>query len=211
MSPVQGSYCKVLQIKPDAKIVEQDIVLEPASALTVHIQDAEGKPLAGVSVAGNSSRDWYSAVRCDKAECKAYELEPAKPRLLVFFHPARKLAGTLTLKGNEKSPVTAKLVPAGSIKGRLLDVDGKSLAGVTVEVHYRQRPAAEVHNTVHQARQIVSDAEGVFTFEDVIPGQKCELSFQRGKRKFARVQKLAHPAIEVKSGECRDVGAIELK
>ena len=26
----QGNFCKVLEIKPDAKVVEQDIILEPA-------------------------------------------------------------------------------------------------------------------------------------------------------------------------------------
>ena len=35
----------------------------------------------------------------------------------------RKIAGTLTLKGDEKQPVVTQLRPMGSVKGRLLDLD----------------------------------------------------------------------------------------
>ncbi len=211
MSPIQGTYCKVLQIKADARIVEQDIVLERASVLPVHIQDADGKPLTGASVAGFSPENWHNAIRCDKAECPVYQLEPGKPRLIVFFHPARKLTGILTLKGDEKTPVVAKLAAPAAIKARLLDADGKPLPGVVIDVHYRQRVASEIHKEVYRAKQIVTDAKGAFLFEDLIPEQKFELSFHRGKRKFERTPKLVNSAIEVKAGECRDLGAIKVK
>ncbi len=208
---LEGNYCKVLEIKPDAKVVEQDIVLERASVLPVRIQDTQGKPLAGVWVAGSIPRDWSPAIRCQEAECSAYQVEASKPRLMIFYHPGRKLAGTLTLKGDEKPPVVAKLGPAGSIKGQLLDTDGNPLAGVEIDVHYRQRVAAEIHKILHQGKQIVTDVNGVFALDDLIPEQKFELSFGQGKRGFVRTPKLANPAIEVKAGESRDVGAIKLK
>ncbi len=211
ISPVQGNACKVLEIKPDAKIIEQDIVLERVSVLPVKIQDAEGKPLADVWVAGLNSEDWHHAMRCDKAECSLYQLEPGKPRLIVFYHLGSKLAGALTLKGDEKAPIVAKLAPAASIKGRLLDADGNPLIGVAVSVLYRQRVASEVHNVVHRARLVVTNRNGEFLVDELIPEQKFELSFQFGKRKFERTPKLTNPAIEVKSGEVRDLGAIKVK
>jgi hypothetical protein len=128
--PIQGNFCKVLEIKPDAKIVKQDIVLERVSVLPVRIQDAEGKPLLGVWVAGNSPQHAYAAIPCEKAECSAYQIEAGKPRLMVFYYPARKLAGTLTLMGDERAAATVKLAPIGALKGRLLDADGKPLVGV---------------------------------------------------------------------------------
>ncbi|HTU89470.1 MAG TPA: sigma factor-like helix-turn-helix DNA-binding protein, partial [Gemmataceae bacterium] len=209
--PVQGAYCKVLEIKPDAKVVEQDIVLERASALSIQIRDAEGKALTDVWVAGSAPEDWYPAIQCKEANCTAYQVEPEKPRLMIFYHPERKLAGTLTLKGAEKPPVTAKLGPAGSIKGRLLDAEGKPLVGVAVSVQYCQRVASEVHNVIHEAKQTATDANGAFTVDELISEQKLKLSFQLGKRKFERMPKLVNPAIEVKSGECRDLGAIKVK
>ncbi len=211
ISPVQGNSCKVLEIKPDAKIIEQDIILERVSVLPVQLQDPQGKALTDVWVAGLNSEDWHHALRCDKAECSVYQLEPGKPRLIVFYHPGRKLAGTLALKGDEKASVVAKLSPAPMIKGRLLDADGKPMAGVAVSVHYRQRVAEEVHKVVHHAKQAVTDADGAFTVEELIPEQKLELSFQFAKRKFERTPKLVNPAIEIKPGEVRDLGAIKVK
>jgi RNA polymerase sigma factor (sigma-70 family) len=213
MSPVQGNHCKVLEIKPDAKIVEQDIVLERASVLAVTIQDADDKPLSVVWVAGNSPEDWHYPTQCDKSECSVYQLDSNKPRLVVFFHLARKLTGTLALKGDEKGSVAAKLGPAGSIKGRLLDADGKPLSGVIVDVNYRQRAVKEIHNHVHREKQVVSDADGAFTVEDLVPDQKFELSVHRGpfKRKYEFVAKPADPANQIKPGECRDLGAIKLR
>jgi hypothetical protein len=211
ISPLAGNFCKVLEIKADAKVVKQDIVLERASVLPVQIQDADGKPLRGVWAAGGGAEDWGLPIQCDEATCSAYQLEAGKPRSMVFYHRERKLAGTLTLKGDEKPPVVVKLAPAGSVKGRLLDADGKPLAGVVVEVRYRAGAAQSVHNAVHEARQIVTGAKGTFAFEDVIPEMKFELSFQRGGRRFERPTKPAEATVQVKAGECRDLGAIKLQ
>jgi RNA polymerase sigma factor (sigma-70 family) len=209
-SPIQGNWCKVLDIKPDAKVVEQDIVLERAPSLPIRIQDAQGKLLTDVWV-GGWCQDWYPPIQCKDAKCTAYQLEAGKPRLLVFFHPGRKLTGTLTLKGEEKPPVVAKLGPVGTIKGQLLDADGKPLAGLAVDVQYWQRAASEVGKIIHRGKQIVTDANGVFAIDDLIPEQKFELSYRQGKRKFERTPKLVNPTIEVKAGESRDLGTIKLK
>jgi len=40
---------------------------------------------------------------------------------------------------------------------------------------------------------------------------KFELWFHRGKQRFERVSKPAEATIEVKSGLCRDLGAIKLR
>jgi RNA polymerase sigma factor (sigma-70 family) len=211
MSPLQGNYCKVLEIKADAKIVEQDIVLERASALPIRIEDADGKRLTDVWVGGSSPQDWYPPIHCKEAGCSAYQLEAGKSRLLVFFHPGRKLAGTLTLKGDEKEPVVAKLAPAASIKGRLLDAEGKPLAGVAIGVGYHQRVASEIHNIIHEAKQAITDETGTFALTHLIPDQKLTLSFHAGKRKFEHETKPADPAIQLKPAERRDLGAIKLK
>jgi RNA polymerase sigma factor (sigma-70 family) len=208
-----GNFCKVLEIKPDAKIVRQDIVLEHASALPIRIRDAEGKPLPGVLVAGSGPWDWGPGplISCEEAECAAYQLERGMPRVMVFYHCQRHLAGMLTLKGNEKAPVTVKLDPTGSIKGRLLDADGKPLAGVEVDVQYGQGMASAVHKAVHRSKQIVTDSNGTFMFDELIPELKLELIFRHGRRKFARETKPAEAAIQVKPDECRDLGAIKLQ
>jgi RNA polymerase sigma factor (sigma-70 family) len=49
-APLQGNFCKVLQIDPGTAVVKQDILVEPASTIKVKIQDAEGRPLVGTFV-----------------------------------------------------------------------------------------------------------------------------------------------------------------
>jgi hypothetical protein len=210
MSPLQGTYCKVLEIKPGDKLVKQDIVLERASVLPVRIHDADGKPLAGAWATGISPENWHYPTRCAEADCSAYQVRPGKSRLMVFYHRERKLAGTLTLKGDEKQAVV-KLGPAGAVKGRLLDADGKPLVGVGLNVNYSDRVAEEVHGVIYEARPIVTDATGAFTLDELIPGMKFGLSFRRGKRLFERDPKPADATVQVKSGECRDLGEIRLK
>jgi hypothetical protein len=131
--------------------------------------------------------------------------------LLVCFHKERKLAGTLTLKGDEKPPVAVKLAPAGAIKGRLLDDNGKPLVGVALSLHYRDRAGEEIHGIVHASKHVVTDAAGAFTLDELVPELKFELSFQQGKRRFELERKPAERTVQVKAGEVRDLGAIKLK
>jgi RNA polymerase sigma factor (sigma-70 family) len=203
---VVGNFCKVLDIKPGVAVVKQDILLECASAVTVAVQDADGRPLSGVWVTGVSPRS-YRPLRMDLATCPVYHLEAGKPRLLVFHEPRRKLVAALTVRGDEKPPRIVKLGPAGSLKGRLLDADGKPLAGMAVDLHYRAKQAEEIRFRSREGKQIVTDAAGAFAFDELIPGMKFELSFRRGQRPLEGVAK----TMEIQAGECRDVGAIKVK
>lgn len=206
----QGNFCKVLEIKPGVAVVKQDIVLKRSTVRTVAVQDAEGLPLAGTWVAGIAPASFYPAQRITETSCSVYG-ERDVPKLLVFFHPDKKLTGTRRLKGDEKEPISMKLGPTGSIKGRLLDADGKLQAGVAVELRYRDREAEEVHHVSSENKPIVTDGNGEFTFAEVIPELNFDLSFRRGAQRFKREAKAADSAIRVKPGECHDLGAIKLK
>ncbi len=210
--PVQGNFCKVLDIKPGATILKQDIVLEQANALAVKIQDAEGRPLAGVWVTGISAENWHPAVQIAD-RCSVYGVEAGKPRLMVFYEAAKKLAGTLTLKGNEKQPVAVKLGPTGALKGRLLDTDGKPLAATAVEIQYRDREADEINKVFSKTKQVVTDANGAFALEGLIPEREfLVFSIRRGKPLVEEGSKPRDPIVHrVKPGETVDLGAIKLK
>jgi hypothetical protein len=190
--------------------VKQDIYLEPAAAFQLKVQDAEGRPLPGALVAGVSPEDWHHPTTCKTAVCTVYGLKAGKPRLLVFFEAKKQLAAAVTLAGGEKEAVV-KLGKPGVVKGRLLGEDGKPLAGVAVNVHYRARVAAEVHGVVYRAKQVVTDGDGRFSVEPVLPGLKFELAFGQGRRNFRLVNKPADPSVEVKPGAQRDLGSLTVK
>jgi hypothetical protein len=212
-APVEGNFCKVLDIKPGTEVVKQNIILEQASAVAVRIQDGEGRPVSGVWVKGISSERWRDAVRIEKDTCSVYHLEAGKPRLVVFYHPEKKLAGSLTLKGDEKAPVTVKLDPVGSIKGRLLDAEGQPLIGAVVEVGYPDREAGDIHQVAHKAMRVVTDADGAFTYDGLIQETKFFVeAIRHGKRFVEESSKPREPIVHVvKPGECRDLGGIKMK
>jgi RNA polymerase sigma factor (sigma-70 family) len=207
---VHGKTCKVLIVKPGTAVVHQDLFVERASARTVNIQDADGKPLAHVWAVGLRA-DRNGPVRLNGDSCPAYALEANKPRLMVFYEPSKKLAGSLLLTANDKEPFAARLGPAGSIRGRLLDADGKPVAGVMIDVHYRDREASAIHEIIDKAKQAVTDANGAFTLEELLPELKLELIFHQGQRRFEREPKPAKGTIQMKPGECRDLGTIRTK
>jgi hypothetical protein len=202
---VQGIFCKVLQIEPGAAAVKQDIVLERDSVLgVVKIQDAEGQPLTEVQAS-------YAAAWIDGDSCTIYGEATDSPRLLVFYDSKRNLAGTLSMKSGEKLPPVVKLRAMGSVKGRLLGADGKPLAGVVVAPRYRESAANGIDDQIHEGDPVASDANGCFTLESLVPELLFELSFRRGLRDFARDAKSTEATIQVKSGECRDVGDVRVK
>jgi len=211
MMPVQGHFCKVLDIKPGTAVVNQDIVLERASTLEMAIEDSEGRPLSGFWACGTFPENIFAAKRLEGASFSVYGLERRKPRLLVFYEPDRNIVGTRTLKGDERPPVVVKLGAMGALKGRLLDADRKPLAGVVVDLQYRDREAQDIHRIIGIDKQIVTDANGAFTFDSAIPELKYELIFRCGKRRFERETKPVDSTVQVKPGDCRDLGAIKLQ
>jgi len=205
-----GNTCKVVDAKPGTAVIHQDLFVERDSARTVKIQDAKGWPLTG-SLATGIRPDVDYPIRIKGDTCPAYVVKAGKPRLMIFYQHDRKLAGSLRVTADQKEPVVAKLGPTGTIRGRLLDADGKPLAGVVVDVRYRNGAAQEIHQIVHAAKQAVTDASGAFSLDELIPELKFALSFQRGKQRFQREEKADEATMHVKPGECRDLGAIKLK
>jgi RNA polymerase sigma factor (sigma-70 family) len=210
ISPIQGNFCKVLEIKPGTPVVKEDVVLESLRPTPVKIQDVEGRPLSGAWVTGISPRDWASPVQVDKDSCPAYGVEAGKPRLMAFYHPGKKLFGTLTLKG-EKGPAVVRLGPGGAVKGRLLDANGKPLRDVVVEAYYMARVASEIHDVAHRANRVVTDAGGAFRIDELIPGLEFKLFYQRGKPTFDGTNTVLDKTLRVSPAAPLDLGDVKLK
>jgi hypothetical protein len=136
-------------------------------------------------------------------------LESGKPRRLLLFDPTRTLATAVTLKGDEKTPLTVTLRPAGTVKGRLVYPDGKPLAGVAVTLNYQERQDREMLYRVERFRQAVSGIDGSFAIETTIPGLAFDLAFQRQGTRLAPTPKSLPPQTAA-SGETNDLGSVAL-
>jgi hypothetical protein len=196
--------------RPGTAVVHQDLYVERESARTVKIQDTEGRLLARVWATGLRA-DRNGPVRLNGDSCPVYALETNKPRLMVFYDSSKKLAGSLRLTADEKESIVAKLGPTGSIRGRLLGADGKPLAGVAVDVRYRDYEAQAIHEIIHREKQAVTDMDGSFTLDDLLPDLKFELTFRQGRQQFEREPKPEEATIQIRPGACQDLVAIKLR
>jgi hypothetical protein len=116
----------------------------------------------------------------------------------------------LSVRGDEKGPPVARLVPAGTVTGRVLDHDGRPLMGADIETSYADRAAVQLHETFKRLEPpIRTDKDGRFRLENVIPGLKFGIWIRNG-----RTELVGEPRIgvkKVKSGETLDLGDIRTK
>jgi RNA polymerase sigma factor (sigma-70 family) len=203
------SAVKVLDLAADAGTATCDLFVERGATQTVKIEDADGKPLTGTLVAGVTA-SWPITFTIPDATCTVFALDPKKPRRVFFLHVERKLAGSLTLRGDEKEPPVVRLVPTGSVTGRILEHDGRPLAGVYVDLSLPDRAARELYRQWNQRRSpIRTDKDGHFRIEGMVPDMKFGLSL-RHDRSFL----VGEPRIglrQVKPGETLDLGEVRVK
>ena len=203
-----GNDCTVLQIKPDDRLVTHDVFLQRATALPISIRDVDGAPLDGIWVSGMILHG-PGPVQVKTDSCSVYNLEAGKPRLMVFYEPAKKLIGTLALKGDEKEPSVATLGRPGLIKGRLIAEDGKPWAGVIVSLSFSEGTAEEMHRHIQRAKLIETDSDGKFQIDEIIPGKKFSVAFTRGAQTFEPLVNSADGSVQ--PGATLDLGDVRLK
>jgi protocatechuate 3,4-dioxygenase beta subunit len=203
-----SNACKVVDVKDDGTPISCDLALDPGKTLTVNLEDAEGKPLAG-SVAAGVSAQIIRTVPIRGATCRIYALDPANPRQVAFLHAERKLAALVTLRGDEQEPLTVRLAPTSVLTGRVLDVDGQPVADA--EVYTRYGTAVGQQFTKSQGRFLLpqTDKEGRFRLEGVVPGLPMELGFLKGRQMRVPQTRLEIKPLE--SGRTLDLGDIRTK
>ncbi len=98
----------------------------------------------------------------DRAQAALFGPDPVPTRTLLFRDEARKLAGSILVRGDEPGPLVVPLAPWAGARGRLIDAEGRPRAGV--ELRVIAADAAEV------PARVETDADGRFRLEGLIPG-----------------------------------------
>jgi RNA polymerase sigma factor (sigma-70 family) len=201
---------KLIDPAPEAKVVTCDLVLDPGKTVAGTVVDPEAKPLAGAIVQGLQAV-FGKTQRLETASFTAIAVDPAHPRKLLFAYPEKGLIGMFLASGDESQAPTVKLKPWGTVTAKLLDEDGKPLAGATVDLTYDQKDG--VYHPVRwmhpHYEKITTDKDGRFKIEGVIPGTKCVLSASTRKC-FLSVGE-DFKALVLQAGETKDLGPIPTK
>jgi hypothetical protein len=160
-------------------------------------------------------------------EFTALGLDPARPRLLCFVHPEKKLAGSVVVRGDEDGPVTVQLQPWAVVSGRLLDADGKPIKNARLAfteipvVQPGQPRSTEVglhvvfRSAYKPSRDPNTNNEGRFQADGLVPGLKYNLTLYDadGAVDYEDIKwtGLVFSNLVLKPGETRDLGDVKLQ
>jgi hypothetical protein len=202
--------CMVLDLAEGAGPIHRDVFLERGRTLTVHLEDADGKPLTGCQ-AGDLTDQHWPTFALKEASCAVYALRANHPRQLAFVHPQRRLAGLLTLRGDEKEVSIVRLQRTGSMIGRVLDAEGQPVAGVLVRTDILGNEAARSVDTQlrWQREPIRTGADGRFRIDNVVPHLEHNFILTKGKTYLAIDPPFDLP--KVQSAQILDLGEIRTK
>ncbi len=201
----------IIEPKPTDDAVEVTITFDRGGTATGTVVDADGRPATGVT-AYKLTACYDSPQKLTGGAFTVIALEADHPRTVLFVDEAKKLAAAVELKGGEKD-VTVKLQPWGTLSGRLLDADGKPVAGATVTAVVKQSQHSKymAFQAMVQGRTATTDAAGRFKL-DVIGGEpEYHLGFSL-KNKFLDTG--FNPRAKghaVKPGETTAVGDLKAK
>ena len=112
----------------------------------------------------------------------------------------------MVLKGDEAAPVAVRMVPWGSVAGRLVDKDGRPLAGWTV-----MGAGGFERFTLDWGRyldkDVITDADGRFRLDGLVPG----LLYSGMPIRDSRGGEPIFDNLKVEAGEGRDLGTVAAK
>jgi RNA polymerase sigma factor (sigma-70 family) len=222
-SLMAGQVLRVVTLdlsEKDPKPLSYDIALEPGQTRTGTVVGPDGQPLAGAHVAGRTPLliaidtvpEYFSTRNLLKAASfTAFGLSTHRARNLVFYHRQKQLGKVQPVRGDDTGPLTVRLEPLGSTKGRLLDANEKPWAGL--KVHAGQagfaRPQGMPTWEFGQgmgpmlAVTATTDRHGRFQLDGLLPGLKYNLSFSEGAYSL--------DGLSVESGKTKDLGDLKSK
>jgi hypothetical protein len=189
-----GHFNVLSEVNPPeaATTFHRDLALESGVTRTVRVVNPEGRPLAGARIKLQPRVSNLSEPQ-RTAEFQVEALEPQEVRPLVAFHDGLKLAGSVDVRANEEAITELKLVPWGTLIGRLVDEDGGARA--KVDILYSERhdyPA-------------VTDARGGFRIDGLVPDEPAKVWVSpMGGFLSGTIAK----AIVLKPGEIKDLGDV---
>ncbi len=188
---------------PGTKEVKLELQLDPGRTVRGTTIDPAGRPiLGGVAI---RTLDVYQSRQYADLNAPTFEVKglPTGRYRLDFLHHGRKLAGSLALKGDETGDLTVKLMPWGTVVGRVVDEEGKPRTDVEIFSTSRAHPDPERGDLEEKP---TVDARGRFRIEGLVPGVKYDALGSSTNKASGPILN----GVQVGPGEVKDLGDITL-
>jgi RNA polymerase sigma factor (sigma-70 family) len=222
-SVILDGYHAVIPVNPsdsDPKSTHIDVALVPGRSLTGTVMGQDSRPLASAHAAGLKATPTFfdpTEGKLAGADFTVSALHPKKPRTVLLVHPDKKLAKLLTVRPDEAGPLTVRLEPLGDLVGRIVDAEGKPRAGLKVMTrlsykpeNFKDLPADLRFNQQSWGklinREAVTDGEGKFHVEGLVPGLKYHLNVSDGMELLGGYTR---DDLTVETGKAKDLGELK--
>jgi hypothetical protein len=208
--PLSGWHgYQIINPKPGTESLAVDFRLDPGQTVTGRVVGPDGKAFVGTTVAGLSATfEKPTALIGDTFTAQAVVVDEHRP--VAAVHAAKKLAGIADASAEAKDPPTIKLAAWGTVAGRLLDGDGKPVAGAVVYLSYgRLAAAALLHHHLTNGKGATTDGDGRFRLDAPFADAKFDLTFSHAG-KFLKANRTFHD-LTIKAGETRALGDVKVQ
>ncbi|MEJ7637641.1 MAG: carboxypeptidase regulatory-like domain-containing protein [Singulisphaera sp.] len=217
--------CKIFDVPDTAESFSVELKLTRGLSRKGRVVGPDGKPVTGAQCYGLIST-WGYVKTLEEDTFEVLGLETDYPRQLVFAHEGRRLVGSVIIKGEDakdEAPIEVRLVPPGSVKGRLLDEGGLPLSDaklwvMSYDLNGGNLPPGRLWpdgSTFIQPNGWLfsTDADGRFRVVGLKPGIKSSIGVDKKTRPNYQLDTrgvlldivLQHP------GEVRDLGDVTVK
>ena len=208
MDCTTANYHAMVEVNLDAgaESAKADLQVDPGRSLGMNVIDPSGMPIGGTKVVGLSDLHPLAEFDEESPTIAVHGLDPSRPRRVIVTLAARKLIGSLYIKGDEAGPLTVRLQPWGTIIGRIVDDEGKPRGGMglfSAGGIFPSRP--DVQGVLADAGWIGPD--GRFRFDRLVPGLKYGASVNDGV--ITLVGEL-FADLAVAPGEVKDLGDLKV-
>jgi protocatechuate 3,4-dioxygenase beta subunit len=201
----QADHNALVLLEPGEKekTLAKDVVLEAPVELKGRVVGPDGQPLTGVTVLGLGRDRRRETLK--GAEFIVRGLNPrAKGRHLVFRHQDKNLGSFVKESTLDKpGPLTVELQPCGSVSGRIVDRDGKPVAGLRLRLDLDTTPRA------WGDKELVTDKEGRFRAKALVPGARYDLILAQASAILALPPDCVFAGVSVEPGKHQDLGDLK--
>jgi hypothetical protein len=224
--PVAHAFVRINPSEKDLKSATFEVALSPAATAQAAVVGPDGKPFRGYYVAGltaspRNNVSWM--MPRDTPTFTVRGLDARRPRTVVLFSPEKKLGKAQVVRGDEVGPLEVRLGSLSGLTGRVLGAGGRPRAGLNVYATLSRAGEDGARLPVqffiirgtwaaNLERKAVTDAEGKFRLDGLLPGLKYTLVVSEGEaedvdRVILRRESLSPPA----AGRNEDLGDLRAK
>jgi hypothetical protein len=173
---ISEHYVKYVDFAPDARRQRLDFQLDRGKTVDVEFVDAAGKPVENVFVSGIAEHD---TAQLEESRTTIVALAAATPRRIIGVETKRGLLGSVTLTGEERSPVRIVLGASASFRGRAVDEHGQPLADQNLLVNFDDDSVRYLYYSLpEQNWTITTGKDGAFEMRHVVSDQPIHLTMR---------------------------------